>query len=90
MCVGVDYKRQGLVMVEPDLVEGSQVQLMTRSLDFAYVHTETERLLADIAAQGRPRFWSSTSTAPAGPGPTPATTRKTPWKCRTPWLAFRC
>ncbi len=53
MCVGVDRKRQGLVMVEPDLVEGSEIQLMRRSFDFAYIYTETERLLADIAAQGR-------------------------------------
>ncbi len=56
MCVGVDRKRQGLVMVEPDLVEGSEIQLMSRSFDFEYIHAETERLLADVAAQGRRPF----------------------------------
>ena len=56
MCVGVDRKRQGLVMVEPDLVEGSRVQLMRRSFDFTYIHAEIQRLLADIAAQGRRPF----------------------------------
>lgn len=34
MCLKVDRDRNGLVMFEPDLVKGSQVQLMRRSLDF--------------------------------------------------------
>jgi len=53
MCVGVDRKRNALVMVEPDLVEGSEIQLMRRSFDFDYIYAETRKLLAAIAAEGR-------------------------------------
>ncbi|SNR95664.1 FIST signal transduction protein [Hymenobacter mucosus] len=53
MCVGVDRKRNALVMVEPDLVEGSEIQLMRRAFDFEYIYTETRNLLAAIAADGR-------------------------------------
>ena len=53
MCVGVDRKRNALVMVEPDLVEGSEIQLMRRAFDFDYIYTETRNLLAAIAAEGR-------------------------------------
>jgi hypothetical protein len=53
MCVGVDRKRNALVMVEPDLVEGAEIQLMRRAFDFEYIYTETRKLLAAIAAEGR-------------------------------------
>ena len=53
MCVGVDRQRQALIMVEPDLVEGSEIQLMRRTFDFEYIYAETQRLLAGIAAVGR-------------------------------------
>lgn len=53
MCVGVDRQRQALVMVEPDLVEGSEIQLMRRAFDFEYIYAETRKLLAAIAADGR-------------------------------------
>jgi len=51
MCVGVDRKRNALVMVEPDLVEGSEIQLMRRSFDFDYIYAETRKLLAGLAAE---------------------------------------
>ena len=53
MCVGVDRKRNALVMVEPDLVEGSEIQLMRRAFDFDYIYTETRSLLAEIEAAAR-------------------------------------
>lgn len=53
MCVGVDRKRNALVMVEPDLVEGSEIQLMRRSFDFDYIYAETRKLLAGLAAERR-------------------------------------
>ncbi len=37
LCVGVDPERRALVMVEPDLKAGDDVQLMRRSTDFAYI-----------------------------------------------------
>lgn len=37
MCSGVDQERGGLVMFEPDLREGDQVQLMLRDVDYSYI-----------------------------------------------------
>jgi small ligand-binding sensory domain FIST len=37
------------VRFEPDLVAGSEVQLMCRSVDFSYVARRTEELLARVA-----------------------------------------
>ena len=45
LCLRVDKQRQGLVMFEPDLLPGSRVQLMRRSVDMAYVRERTEALL---------------------------------------------
>jgi hypothetical protein len=53
MCVNVDKKRGGLYMVENNLQEGTQIQLMRRSLDFQYIYDATETLLQEIEDQGR-------------------------------------
>ncbi len=37
LCLGIDADRRGLVMFEPDLQAGDEVQLMRRSTDLAYV-----------------------------------------------------
>jgi hypothetical protein len=49
LVAGIDRARGGLVMFEPDLVAGSEVQLMCRSVDFGYVARRTEELLARVA-----------------------------------------
>lgn len=53
MCVNVDKKRNGLVMVENNLQAGTQIQLMRRSLDFQYIYDATEKLLREIEDQNR-------------------------------------
>jgi hypothetical protein len=45
LCMAIDKERGGLIMFEPDLKEGSEVQLMRRSLDFNYVRERAEDLL---------------------------------------------
>ncbi len=43
---GVDQKRGGLIMFEPDLQAGTEVQLMRRSFsDFEYVRERSEEIL---------------------------------------------
>jgi len=54
LVAGIDRDRGGLVMFEPDLVAGSEVQLMGRSVDFGYVAQRTEELLAKV--EGRHPF----------------------------------
>lgn len=56
MCIGVDEVRQGLVMFENDLVAGSSIQLMRRSVDFSYIGPRTEELFARASAAGRTPF----------------------------------
>lgn len=48
LVMGVDKERGGLVMFEPDLTEGSDVQLMRRSLDFDYIRERSNELLDRI------------------------------------------
>ncbi len=48
LVAGIDRERKGLVMFEPDLVAGSEVQLMGRSVDFSYIARRTEELLARV------------------------------------------
>lgn len=52
LCLALDEARQGLVMFEPDLEEGSEVQLMRMSSDLSYV--------ADSVAELRGRIGSRT------------------------------
>lgn len=44
LCMAVDQERRGLVMFEPDLTPGTEVQLMRRSIDFEYIHARAQRL----------------------------------------------
>ncbi|MBW4648765.1 MAG: FIST C-terminal domain-containing protein [Kastovskya adunca ATA6-11-RM4] len=53
LCMRVDKDRKGLVMFEPDLKPGSEIQLMYRSMDFKYIARKAEALLERIEAQGR-------------------------------------
>jgi hypothetical protein len=48
LCMAVDKERGGLVMFGPDLVVGSEVQLMRRALDFEYVGQRAQELLERV------------------------------------------
>jgi len=48
LVMGVDKTRGGLIMFEPDLKPGAEVQLMRRSLDFAYVRSRAEEILGRV------------------------------------------
>lgn len=48
LCMAVDKDRHGLVMFEPDLTPGTEVQLMRRSLDFDYIGQRAQDLYARI------------------------------------------
>lgn len=48
LCMGVDLERKGLVMFEPDLVPGSEVQLMRRDVNFGYIHEKVNEVLARV------------------------------------------
>lgn len=48
LCMAVDKERKGLVMFEPDLVAGTEVQLMRRSIDFKYIAKRAEDLYAQL------------------------------------------
>lgn len=45
LCMAIDKSRNALVMFEPDLVAGSEVRLMRRSIDFAYIGARATQLL---------------------------------------------
>jgi hypothetical protein len=48
LCMAIDRERQGLIMFEPDLTEGTEVQLMRRSIDFSYIRRRAEELMAKL------------------------------------------
>lgn len=57
LCLKVDKERGALIMFEPDLVAGTEVQLMRRSIDLSYIGAAVAEMLEDIASAGRtPRF----------------------------------
>lgn len=51
LCMSVDKERGGLVMFEPDLDEGCEVQLMRRSIDFQYIGQRAQKLLDGLGAR---------------------------------------
>jgi small ligand-binding sensory domain FIST len=48
LCMSVDRKRKGLMMFEPDLKPGMEVQLMRRSIDFEYIGRRARDLLDSL------------------------------------------
>jgi hypothetical protein len=44
LCMAIDKERRGLIMFEPDLTPGTEVQLMRRSVDFAYIKQRAQML----------------------------------------------
>jgi hypothetical protein len=51
MCMAVDRERRALIMFEPNLKAGSEVQLMRRSIDFDYIRRRAELLYQRIGAR---------------------------------------
>jgi hypothetical protein len=56
LVMGVDKDRGGLVMFEPDLQAGQDIQLMRRSIDFNYIGERAQDILARI--EGRRPFFA--------------------------------
>lgn len=56
LCMGIDQDRKGLVMFEPDLVPGTEVQLMRRSVDFSYIRKKAEAMAERL--KGRKPFFA--------------------------------
>ncbi|UQZ90191.1 hypothetical protein C4J81_13665 [Deltaproteobacteria bacterium Smac51] len=48
LCLAIDKEREGIVMFEPDMVEGTQFQVMFRSLDLDYMPPRIERLFSGL------------------------------------------
>lgn len=48
LCLGIDKERRGIIMFEPDMVEGTQFQVMYRSLDLDYMPPRIERIFEGL------------------------------------------
>jgi small ligand-binding sensory domain FIST len=55
LCLGIDRERGGVVMFEPDMVAGTEFQIMYRSLDLQYMEPRIEALFAALRGR-RPVF----------------------------------
>ena len=55
LCLGIDTERGALVMFEPDMVEGTEFQIMYRSLDLDYMKPRIEGLF-DRTRDRKPVF----------------------------------
>ncbi len=57
MCVNVNKESKAIIMVEPDIVDGTEIIFMRRSVDFDYMKTATTELIDKIKDEGKtPRF----------------------------------
>jgi diguanylate cyclase (GGDEF)-like protein len=48
LCLGIDKERRGIVMFEPDMVEGTEFQLMFRSADLDYMRPKFESAFQNL------------------------------------------
>lgn len=48
LCLGIDRERGGIVMFEPDMVEGTEFQIMFRSLDLDYMKPKINALFDNL------------------------------------------
>lgn len=48
LCFSIDRKNKALIMFETDLIEGSEVQLMRRNIDFNYIKPQVNKLMSKI------------------------------------------
>lgn len=55
LCLGIDKERNGIVMFEPDMVPGTEFQLMFRSFDLEYMRPKIEELF-DRLGEREPVF----------------------------------
>ena len=55
LCLGVDPARRGIVMFEPDMVEGTEFQIMYRSIELDYMKPRIDGLFERTAGR-RPVF----------------------------------
>ena len=55
LCLGIDAERNGIVMFEPDMAEGTQFQLMYRSLNYGYMKPKIDALF-DALGDREPVF----------------------------------
>lgn len=44
LCLGIDRESKGIIMFEPDMVEGTEFQIMYRSLDMGYMQPQINKL----------------------------------------------
>ncbi len=51
LCLGIDKTRGGIVMFEPDMVEGTEFQLMFRSLDLDYMKPKIEAVFDQLGGR---------------------------------------
>jgi len=51
MCMAVDTKRKALIMFEPDLKAGDEVQLMRRTIEFDYIKERCNQLYKEIGTR---------------------------------------
>lgn len=54
LCLAIDKERGGIVMFEPDMVEGTDFQVMIRSFDFSYMTPEINRLFSEAGSNYEP------------------------------------
>jgi len=48
LCLAIDKEQKALIMFENDLVEGSEVQLMQRNIDFKYIPSQVNKLKSKL------------------------------------------
>jgi hypothetical protein len=53
MCVNVNKESKAIIMVEPDIVEGTEIMFMRRSVDFDYISNSTTALVKRIKDEGK-------------------------------------
>jgi hypothetical protein len=51
LCMAIDRERRGLVMFEPDLTPGTEIQLMRRSVDFEYIRERAQQLYDGLGSR---------------------------------------
>jgi hypothetical protein len=48
LCLAIDREHDAIVMFEPDMIEGTQFQIMYRSFDLSYMKPEIEKTFANL------------------------------------------
>ena len=56
LCLGIDRERNGIIMFEPDMVPGTEFQIMHRSIELGYVTPKIDNLFARL--EGRKPVFS--------------------------------